>query len=570
MFFKSKMNSIIDNYINAIKNKYNLSDSEAFEVLPPAIILDKTFDEVYSNIWIGGNDDCGFDAVYIDDTNNSIFLFQSKNVSNLKENEVMKMQTDFEDLFVQDNASNRTINSKLQFYLNEYKQYTRDGVILKPELFFIYNGDNSDTQSSNNRIFNQFSFSYRNGIKIKIIDSVELCSRIANFQKTGRRPVSFTFQPLDTNIPTYNNQAIFTFSIGQTTCASFRIEALELCKLIEKEISVNDFMDTLFHENIRGYLGNNKTNKRITKTLKDKEHSKFFPFMNNGITVICENIEIPSNPQAKIYNINVKNPIIVNGLQTTRVIYNVFLENEELLKDVYVTLKLYESTNNELIELITEATNTQTAINYRDQISNKFFNDKAHLHFAARKINYVYKKGAIVRNNDLGAGLKDSVNNDMVLKFWYATYMKNPHVAKISKNSVLENVFLATKGEGPLKDVFAGDISLLCGQLYNAYLIYKFIVSKRIENAEKEGMDYLLHADEIISYGMYLYLEDREKKEFSEILLKDAYDFANTIVQDIVKCESEFRGETYSHTKYFKNENIVEDYDKKIKENEDN
>ena len=94
----------------------------------------------------------------------------------------------------------------------------------------------------------------------------------------------------------------------------------------------------------------------------------------------------------------VKNPIIVNGLQTTRIIYDIYQTNQLLLDNVYVLVRLYETTDDELVRKITDATNTQSAIDYRDKISNSNFNKYTKEVFANAGIGYLTKRGETFDN----------------------------------------------------------------------------------------------------------------------------------------------------------------------------
>ncbi len=563
------MQPIITAYIQAIVRKYTITRDEAFEVLSAAIVLDKPFNEVHTDIWVGQGDDCGFDAIYIDDQTRVISLFQSKNSSSLKENELMKFLTDFDDLFVGDNRSKRKINPRMQAWVDEYRDMTRQGVVLTPKLFFVYSGLDSDPAHAGNAPLAAHFTTRGAAPEYTVIDSADLVTRISNLQRTRRDRVEFTFQPEETNILTYSRQALYSFSIGQVTGASFRISALHLCELIQREIDVNGFMDTLFTENVRGYLGKNKANKRMLNTLRDSMKSPFFPFLNNGLTVICDSVSIPSVPQVNQYNIPVVNPVIVNGLQTTRVIFDIFNEDASLLDGVYVTIKVYESRNQELTEMITESTNTQTSINYKDQMSNKDFNERASVFFAAEGIKFVSKRGEMLRNDDLTEGLRDSVNNELVLKFWYATFHKNPRVAKVSKNSLLENIFMATKGEHTdpsINQLFNGQAdSPLYLQMYLAYRIQKVVTENRLTLGANPNLDYLLHSDELMAYGVFLELERSAKLQRpTDLEIASAYEIAQSHIQDIVAAEQVRRGVTYSHTRYFKSDSAVQDYDQSI------
>jgi len=255
---------------------------------------------------------------------------------------------------------------------------------------------------------------------------------------------------------------------------NFRLKAIELCNLIEKEKQINGTEHKLFSENIRGFLGYNPTNKKIRETL-DGEDSLYFPFLNNGITILCDDLVIPRNPQVGEYLIECINPVIVNGLQTTKVIYDIYKKDKSKLDEVYVTIRLYETKSQELIGKITEATNTQSPINFRDKISNKDFHRYTKQLFENKNIAYITKRGETFTNK-LSKEMKDSITSEKVIKFWYSTFYEKPDIAKDSLSKILEEVFDATNQENPLKELFSGEkTSPIYLQLYQSYLIMNYV-----------------------------------------------------------------------------------------------
>lgn len=57
--------------------------------------------------------------------------------------------------------------------------------------------------------------------------------------------------------------------------------------------------------------------------------------------------------------------------KTTNVIYDIYKRDASKLEGVYVMIRLYETADTELIDKITNATNTQSPISFRDKISTK-------------------------------------------------------------------------------------------------------------------------------------------------------------------------------------------------------
>lgn len=128
---------------------------------------------------------------------------------------------------------------------------------------------------------------------------------------------------------------------------------------------------------------------------------------------------------------------------------------------------------------------------------------------------------------------------------------------------LMEEVFDATKGNHPiLGDLFSGDReSPVYAQLLNAYRIYKFVMAKKSLLQLNAGSDYVVHADELSSYGIYKELEAAGLlANFTETDMETAYAVVNPRIASIVNYERTRRGNLYSHSVYFKSDSILQDY----------
>ena len=518
-----------------------------------AAILDKTFDEIYADVIIKGSSDGGIDGISFDEQDGFYIMevFQCKNSPKLSQNQLEKLKQDFAEVF-ENGRRDKPNTEGLMPKLDEYISITKKGYHIDHHLNFIFNGDVEDKKyAANKDLFESYNDSANNFL---IFDSNELDKRIDNLIKSDRRrkEVKFTFNAEKSNISPKEPQALISFSILNVKAVNFRMKALELCELVDLEIKTNGTEYKLFSENIRGFLGYNKTNRKIKATLDNTSESIYFPFLNNGITILCDEMQIPSNQQAGQYIVPVVNPVIVNGLQTTKVIHEIYEKDKTKLDDVYITVRLYETKDQDLVNKITEATNTQTSINFRDKISNKDFQKYVKLLFENKGIAYISKRGEIF-TNQLSKEMHESITSEKAIKFWYATYYEKPEIAKNSISGVLEEVFDATNQENPLATLFDGDKnSPVYLQIYNSYLIMKLVVEKKKSRTDAD--DLLEHSDELLSYGIYKYLMGNQL-DYSQNYIKDGYQYAVEIVRKNVSDEKDRReqnGETYSHSSYFK------------------
>ena len=547
----------IDSYLKRIEKKFSIKKDFAFEILAITALLDQSFDEVYQNIstLVNGNGehDGGMDGIFIDEDDNecTMHVFQMKNGKGLGDNILSKFINDYRNIFVYGNSTNILLNSKVNSFLQRYTNIVSSGKIVDVKLYFVFSGEKEKNDQS---IIERHQ---QENSELTIYDINDLYDRIDNLisENKKRKNIDFSFMAEKSNISLKKDpQALISFQIQNIKAINFRLKALNLCKLLDHEIVINRRIDTVFSDNIRGFLKYNKTNKNIKETL-ESDYSEYFPFLNNGITIISEKVKIPNDMQAGYYPIETKNPVIVNGLQTTSVIYDIYKEDSTKLDGVYVLIRLYETSDPEIIDKITDATNTQSPISYRDKISNKNFIQYTKALFESYEIGLLAKRGDTFENS-LSKQLKESIQSDTVFKFWYATFQELPEFSKNSKSKLLEEIFEASNDKThKLYNLFNGSKdSIIYNQLLQSYKIYKFIVQKRNENIED---DFINYADELISYGIY---------KLGGIF-EDVYPEICNSISIIINEEKKFlegKNLTYSHNGYFKSAKSRYDLNKKM------
>lgn len=564
-------NQFINGYLERISTQFKQTENFeknknlAFEIFSIAVLLDKPFQEVYDNILIQGSKDGGIDGVWFQDQGEyyDMHVFQCKNTQSLKANEIDKFRNDFKELFTEGNKINKQNIKNLLPKIDEYKQITEQGVIIEEKLYFIFNGLIEDPKNQYNETIYKNYHKPENNFYIK--DSLDLYNNISSLITKKRKEIKFTFYPVQSNISPLDAQGLYSYAILNTKAANFRIKAKELCELMDLEHTTNGSVEMLFEENIRSFLGIKvRANKRMHKTINTKEEAVYFPFLNNGITLICDELQIPKQPQDNKYLVPVRNPQIVNGLQTSWVLYENYKKDPNLVEDIYVNVRIYESRDQALIEKITDATNTQTPINYRDKISNRDFNKTAKEFFANKGIHYIIKRGEFFLNKD-STPYTSSIESDVVLKFWYASFFEEPETAKNSISTVLQRIFDSTTIENhPLEKLFNGNKnSPVYHQLLTAYTMYTYIQSAKKEYSAQ--FDFINYADELLCYALYKEI-DATNATYTTESLQNAYKKAVQNIAFILQAENEKyikAGKNFSYNSYFKKPQCRIDYNKR-------
>ncbi len=567
LFINGFLERIAAQYPQSANPKHNRD--LAFEIFGIAAALDKPFQEIFDRALVkdkegkrSGSQDGGIDGIWFNDLGDyfEMQIFQCKNSQSLKDNELDKFRNDVRDIFIDGNKIGKKNIDDLIPFINNYKSISQSGKVIDIKLYYLYNGDNNDSNYRNNE--NVFKI-YNDPRKLFwIYDSNWIYDKLATFAKQHRNKVKFTFHPENSNFSLQDPQALYTYSIGNTRAANFRIQSNEICKLIENEIAINGTYDLLFEENIRQYLGITRfrANKKMHDTLNNGD-ALLFPFLNNGITIVSEQMIVPNNTQDGEYNLPVVNPQIVNGLQTSRVLYDIYLNDPGKLKDVFVNLRIYESKDLGLIEKITDATNTQTPISNKDKISNKDFNSFAKVIFQNNGIDYILKRGEGFSPKSLT--YINQVDSETVIKFWYATFHEEPEIAKNSIARVLQEIYDASTIEKhPLEELFNGSQdSPIYTQFLTAYTVYKYVQEQRTKYLKDN--EFLSYADEMMAYGIYKSIGINLSEYKNDEKLKTAYEKTLKAISFLIhknKKELEEKGFTLSFNGYFKKPKCRIDY----------
>ena len=149
----------------------------------------------------------------------------------------------------------------------------------------------------------------------------------------------------------------------------------------------------LYSENVRLYLGDKgSVNRDIIETITSDE-SLWFPYMNNGISIICDEMNLGSPKKDKI-ELSMTNMQIINGCQSVNALYSA--KYSEDTKDSFnssrVLVKVYQISKTQVNfkTAIIKATNNQNAVKSYALVSN----DKIQIEIQDRlsKLNYIYDR----------------------------------------------------------------------------------------------------------------------------------------------------------------------------------
>lgn len=157
----------------------------------------------------------------------------------------------------------------------------------------------------------------------------------------------------------------------------------------------------LFEENVRHFLGSeNPVNEQIAETIQNPNGRTRFPVLNNGVTLVSPDVRVQGT------TLHISNFQIVNGCQTSHVLYE---NRNTLTDDLMVTLKVVETTDEDVFSELVRATNSQSKIEESQFLSlspvakrveayfNTYEGQDGRLYFERRDRQYVGKGVAAIR-----------------------------------------------------------------------------------------------------------------------------------------------------------------------------
>lgn len=124
----------------------------------------------------------------------------------------------------------------------------------------------------------------------------------------------------------------------------------------------NQYNKLLFENNIRYYLGTADVNLAIAETIKEQPSELFY--LNNGLTITCTKVSLPSGHKQESTRLTLKDFSVVNGAQTVGSIASVFNANGSISSDAKLLVTIIElGTQSDKIGIeITKARNKQNTV----------------------------------------------------------------------------------------------------------------------------------------------------------------------------------------------------------------
>jgi len=193
-----------------------------------------------------------------------------------------------------------------------------------------------------------------------------------------------------------------------------------------------EIAERIFDSNVRGYWKSTPVNKRIASTLKIPGSSEFW-LLNNGITILAEKID-----NAGFLQIEITDPQIVNGLQTSRQIYNYYREGLNLPNPDRrrVLIRIIKTADKTIRDDVVRCTNSQNEMPEEALRATDAIHRQIETLFHRYNLFYDRRKG---HYRDQGKPVEQIVSVVDVLQAMLAVVLRRPDDARARPRNYFKN-----------------------------------------------------------------------------------------------------------------------------------
>ena len=482
---------VVDKYPDVFVNELRLGTdlqkkrSAAFLFLVAKTAFDLTDEEAFDGIVDGGND-FGVDALYFEPSGDGelqVILIQGKYGTDLRgnaafpENAVARMIDALGALF--DPARAVTLNTRLEQRVEEIRSFVKEGAIPRVTAVAANNGIKW-TAEAQQRI-DAAAVDFNGQVGWRYIGAEDLLALLQ-----ARRPIS-------TELKLTGQATVEIFDFRRVLIG--RMSVMELARLAD------DHDNQLFERNIRRYpgLAGNRVNEAVADTLRDPAQRSNFYLYNNGITITCSQFR-HNALQRGDWTLHVNDLQVVNGGQTVRAVQRVHEEIGSEIEPAEVLVRIYElrQDDNDTVEAITLATNSQNPVTLRDLKANE--PRQKDLIRSIAGLGYTYRA-----KREEGAVSSDEFTSAVVAEAVLAVWRKRPHQARFSSREHF----------GALYD------TIFDGNLNGAQAVIAALLLRHTENRRKrppqEAPDFLVYGSRFIAMLMGRYLLEEMNIELRQL-----------------------------------------------------
>jgi len=209
------------------------------------------------------------------------------------------------------------------------------------------------------------------------------------------------------------------------------LSAPQFLHLVENDNE--EVLSSLFYDNVRHWQEWNPVNSEIRETLSSSEKARYFPLLNNGVTIVARRIQQTAN------KFLLEDYQVVNGCQTSFVLHEC---RAMLGPDVMVPVRLIATEDDNIKNSIIKATNRQTQVTEDQLFALSDFPKKLEAYFPTfdGKKKLYYERRSRQYSGDAGIEKVRVINMTALVRAFAAIFLEFPHRTTRNYRALLRGV----------------------------------------------------------------------------------------------------------------------------------
>lgn len=421
---------IINEKTEAVAKRFGIAADEAFLRLAQSLVVGQGLHSFDPEDVVDGGQDKQIDVISINEEHDAadVYILQTKNTASFSSNALIQLHNGLRWIFQRSRRDLDTLsNISLRDRIIEYRgvQASLGPSNIRVAVRFVTNGVTSELSAEFNQELALIRSEYDNDTFEQFTIEPLGCDELVDLSKAQERQTRRVDAEIKVRYDA-NNPSLIKYYAQDLKGLVCSIPAKEIARL------VNDNKDgSIFDLNIRRFLGTRgAVNKDIYATCADPKAGHEFWFLNNGITVVCDQFDPVTDPDDP--HVKLKNMQIVNGCQTATTLA-LADQDGRLSPDVRVLMRIYETRDPDLVGRIVLTTNNQNRISSRDLRANEPM--QLDMEEGFRIYGYLYERKPR-QFDDVVVDASKLYTNEAVAQWYLAIVLKNPSDARGRKYKV--------------------------------------------------------------------------------------------------------------------------------------
>ncbi len=353
--------STIEDRVNKIAESFDGDTHVAFLRLIFYLVTGHGYDELEPEDMVDGHGEYQIDCLHIDTSSDSravVTIIQATFSESLSSTRLIKLHTGLDYLFEQPKAkyatlSNTTLRDRIQDFRDLRAEILPSNIRI--QCYYASLGDPSKAAGEFPEQVSRIKSDYgaaAGEFVFEVLGPNEIYERLNQRERRGIKVHEKLAIIYD-----QNKANLLEHSIAGVSGVICTVTADEVARIVNEH-------PTVFDENLRRFLGfGGAVNQDIRDSSASEEDAPLFWFLNNGITIVCDDFDIVKdfdNPFIDIENLQ-----IVNGCQTSTTLAKTKAK-DELQTSTKVLVRVFKTRSTNLASRLVVTTNNQNKITSRD------------------------------------------------------------------------------------------------------------------------------------------------------------------------------------------------------------